>query len=480
MNDTHEKPSIALRVMVSIVAVGGVAWSAYLISDLTWDVELVVGIALLSSMVLLAGAFPIPVAPRVKAGMTTAPLFAAALVLGPGCAVIAAVVGGLAYQVVLRFWSPHVRVPWHQIVFNLAETSLSTGVAALIFDRMADGSLTSPSILLAAAAMYLINSSLVSLIASTQLKVNPAKFWWMGTRESGPPELSLFAFGYLGALAYEANTLAIGSVLLPVFIVYHAFSRTTATNTRLEQALEDVQTLQGQLLQSAKLATLGTLTLDLAHQLKNPLFIVTGRLENLMWKIPKDDPIYLQMDEALQAAWRTNQLIEAFLNEAQQRWSPLDIVTLLNEAISLAMTKTNKPISIERKYIADDVAAEGIPTLMREALMNLVVNAIDAVPDTGSVVVSIERNTKGAVVIAISDDGPGIPHDQMQNLFEPFSTSKENGTGIGLFSAKHIVELHKGQLNVDSSAEKGTRVEVVLPVTGLQGERIDIPSHGRS
>ncbi len=94
MNDTHEKPSITLWVMVSIVVAGGVAWSAYLISDLTWDVELAVGIALLSSMVLLAGSFPIPVAPKVKAGMTTAPLFAAALVLGPGCAVIAAVVAG--------------------------------------------------------------------------------------------------------------------------------------------------------------------------------------------------------------------------------------------------------------------------------------------------------------------------------------------------------------------------------------------------
>jgi C4-dicarboxylate-specific signal transduction histidine kinase len=66
-----------------------------------------------------------------------------------------------------------------------------------------------------------------------------------------------------------------------------------ATNTRLEQTISSVQTLQGQLLQNAKLATLGTLTLDLAHQLKNPLFIVTGRLENLMWKIPKDDPVAL-------------------------------------------------------------------------------------------------------------------------------------------------------------------------------------------
>jgi hypothetical protein len=200
--------------------------------------------------------------------MTTAPLFAAALALDPGEAVIAALAGGVAYPAALRFRSPGVRVPWYRTVFNLSETTFSTGMAAFILDRMADESLISASILLASAAMYSINSSLVSLMAATKLRQNPFKFWLIGTRESGPPELSLFAFGYLGALAYEANALAIVAVLLPVFIVYLAFSRLMATNTRLEQTISSVQTLQGQLLQNAKLATLGTLTLDLAHQLK--------------------------------------------------------------------------------------------------------------------------------------------------------------------------------------------------------------------
>jgi signal transduction histidine kinase len=475
VNNTHIKASPVLWVMIGMVVAGGAVWSAYLGSQFEWGVELVASTSLLAVLVMVAGLFPIPVAPRVKAGMTTAPLFAAALVLPPGGVVIAAVVGGLTYQAALRFRSPHVQVPWYQIIFNVGETALSTGVAAFLFDRMADDGLISAAIILAAAAMYLINSSLISLIAATQLRESPLKFWWMGTRESGLAELSLYALGYLGALAYESNALAITAVLLPVFIVYHAFSSITRTNTQLERALDDIRTLQGQLLQNAKLATLGTLTLDLAHQLKNPLFIVTGRLENLMWKIPKGDPIALQLDEALQAAWRTNQLIEAFLNEAQQRWAPMNIVALLNEAVSSAMTKTNKPITIERNYLAADVQTEGMPTLMREALLNLVVNAVEAVPSGGTVAASIERNAQGAVVIAISDNGLGIPAQQMEHLFEPFWTSKEDGTGIGLFSAKHIVELHQGRLNVASTEGVGTRVEIILPITKLQGEHIDIP-----
>ncbi|MQG75936.1 MAG: hypothetical protein FI703_01255 [SAR202 cluster bacterium] len=111
MNDSRIKIHPLLWIIIGAVTTVAVAWSAYLIAQLEWDVELVTATALLASLVMLACLFPIPVAPRVKAGMTTAPLFAAAIVLGPGCAVLAAVVGGAGYQVALRFRSPGVRMP---------------------------------------------------------------------------------------------------------------------------------------------------------------------------------------------------------------------------------------------------------------------------------------------------------------------------------------------------------------------------------
>jgi hypothetical protein len=102
-NDTRIKASPVLWVMIGMVVAGGAVWSAYLVSQLELDVEFVASTSLLAALVMVAGLFPIPVAPRVKAGMTTAPLFAAALVLSPGGVVIAAVVGGLTYQAALRF-----------------------------------------------------------------------------------------------------------------------------------------------------------------------------------------------------------------------------------------------------------------------------------------------------------------------------------------------------------------------------------------
>lgn len=109
VNDTHIKTSPILWIMIGMVAAGGAAWSTYLITQLEGNVEVATATALLALLVMLGGMFPIPVAPRIRAGMTTAPLFAAAIVLGPGCAVIAAVAGGVAYQIALRFRSPGVR-----------------------------------------------------------------------------------------------------------------------------------------------------------------------------------------------------------------------------------------------------------------------------------------------------------------------------------------------------------------------------------
>ena len=185
VNDTHIKTSPILWIMIGMVAAGGAAWSTYLITQLEGNVEVATATALLALLVMLGGMFPIPVAPRIRAGMTTAPLFAAAIVLGPGCRRHCSCGRGSSLSDSATIPLSRRACAWYQTVFNLSETTFSTGAAALIFDRMADESLISASILLAAAAMYLINSSLVSLIAVTQLRQNPVKFWLIDTREGG-------------------------------------------------------------------------------------------------------------------------------------------------------------------------------------------------------------------------------------------------------------------------------------------------------
>jgi len=466
-------PGVKLLAFSLGVLIIGAWWLIYLVRPLVWDASLGMNTGLAILTIAVAGLFPLPVAPRIKAGMTTAPLFLAVLALPPGAAALAAVVGGQAYQLGLRFKPPVLRLPWYKYPFNAGSAALSNGAASWVFHLIAsDNDLVTPAVLVPVFCMYMLNSTLVSLAVSIQLRLNPIKIWWQGSRENGLAEISLFAFGYIGAVAYAQNPWVLLALIIPVVIIYFTFSRLADTNARLGEALEQVKGLQGQLLQHAKLATLGALTLDLGHQLKNPLFIISGQLESLQRRFLPQDPLRDRVDKALQAAWRINELSEAFLTVGRQQDVKLDVVAVLEEAIGMSTTQTTKRINVNRTYEASSLQTQGNPILLREALSNLVSNAVEAVPPGGNISVFL-GTSDGYVSISIRDDGPGIPRQQMARLFEPFNTSKKHGSGLGLFSAKNIVELHHGRVTVQSDQGKGTMVEVVLPVIMPQGGHND-------
>lgn len=457
-----------LGLLIAVTFVSGFWLLRYLVGQVEWSFRLAVTTDVFAVLVMMAGLFPLPVGQRVKAGVTTAPLFLAAVVLPPGPAAVAAVVGSVGYNVGLRISKPSLYLSWYKYIFNTGETALSTGVASWLF-HLLGGNLTSLAVVVPIASMYLLNTGLISLAAASQLRANPVGFWWQGTKENGLAEVSLFAFGYLGAVSYEKDPLILTALLIPVVIIYFAFSRLANANARLEDAFDKVKNLQGQLVQNAKLATVGALTLDLGHQVKNPLFIAIGRLESLQRRLPAEDANRAKVDEALQAAWRVNELTEAFLSVARQQWTKLDLILVLDEAVGMSTTSINKAVNVDRDFAVQSLPAQGHPILLREALSNLVNNAIEAVPAGGRVSVGIKASN-GHARITIADDGPGISQAQMSRLFEPFNTSKHKGTGLGLFSAKHIVEMHHGTIQVQTKAGKGTRIEVVLPVAKPEPE----------
>ena len=107
-----------LRFYISLVAVAGAAWLAFLLAGIDWQVSTVAEISLFALLVIVAGSFPIPVAPRVKADVSTAALFAAALLLEPGAAALAGVLGLVTYTILLRFWGDKLRLPWYKYPFN--------------------------------------------------------------------------------------------------------------------------------------------------------------------------------------------------------------------------------------------------------------------------------------------------------------------------------------------------------------------------
>jgi two-component system sporulation sensor kinase A len=247
-----------------------------------------------------------------------------------------------------------------------------------------------------------------------------------------------------------------------VIILYVAFSSLGRTNTELAGALKNLGELQGTIANNAKMASIGALYLDMSHQIKNPLVVMIGRLESLEYHLEKDDPNRRYLDIALEAGWRIQELADNFTAMGHKKWVEVDVPTLLSEAYGMAGLQNHKSLDTDWSYDDDLPKVSGNAVLLREGFSNIFTNAMDAVGDKGLIRTTASR-INGSVVVRISDDGGGIPSEIAEHLFEPMHTTKEKGSGIGLFAAKHILEMHKGSVEIESKPDQGTSVILTLP-----------------
>lgn len=460
-------PSPLLGGVVAVVILGGAAVFAYLARTML-DLQLPALLTTLffSILVILAGMFPLPVTSRIKTSITTAPLFGAVLYLEPGNAVAAGLLGSVVYQLGLRWRAYGALLPAYKYLFNAGEVILSTGAAAYVFHAL-NGSVLNDILpaLPAALAMYLVNTSLISIATSIATTSSPLRLWWRGTLSNGAAEAALYAFGVVGAMTYvHTGVLSTAIVGLPVWIMYMAFNRLASTNRQLEQVLADLREAQGDVISTSKLASVGALSLDLAHQVRNPLFIVTARLERMGESIPHDHSLRPDLERGLEGARRIQQLTDNLLAMARHQWLPTDVKVLIEDAIGLAPVDVTQKARVQRSLPDDLPKIQGNPVLLREALSNLVRNALEAASHA-SVRVSVSAVASDRyVTIEISDSGVGMSQAHLKLLFEPFQTLKAGGLGLGLFSAKHILDMHGGDLEVQSEEGEGTTAIVRLPV----------------
>ena len=374
--------------------------------------------------------------------------------------------GIVTYTVLIRYRGEKLRLPRYKYPFNGGATALYAGLAGVVFHALsADGELLTIAVLPAAVVGYVVGTALVTGAASLQTGMHPVRFWWMGTRENGPAEISLLAFGFLGALVYDLSPWTILALVIPVAVIYLAFSRLARLNAQLAEALERVEALQGRIANTAKLASIGAMSVDMAHQIKNPLAIVLGRLETLSDHIAAESRGRRHLDIAIKEGWRIQELTQSFTSTAQAQSVPLDVSTLVNEAFGIAGLRNRKRIQTRTEYQEGLSKVGGNPVLLREAFSNIFSNAMEAMSEGGLINVAASR-ANGTVVVRISDTGQGIPMEIQEHLFEPFRSTKSHGSGLGLFATKHILEMHQGTVEIDSEEGRGTTVTVSLP-TGL-------------
>jgi signal transduction histidine kinase len=222
--------------------------------------------------------------------------------------------------------------------------------------------------------------------------------------------------------------------------------------------------------QSEKLAHMGQLSAGIAHELNNPLGVITMYSNILMDEAPEGAAVREDLKLIVEQADRCKKIVSGLLNFArknQVNLSETDVVKFLNHSVNSIIKPDNITITVIPN-IQDPVAFLDIDQMM-QVLTNLEKNAIEAMPNGGSLTVSVEGN-KEEVIFIVKDTGTGIAKEYMDKLFTPFFTTKEmgKGTGLGLALIYGIVKMHKGKIHVDSNDD---------PAAGPTGStfRITVP-----
>ena len=238
----------------------------------------------------------------------------------------------------------------------------------------------------------------------------------------------------------------------------------------VDQTHTELQKSRETLLQAEKMALVGKLAAGMAHSIRNPFTSVKMRMFSLgrtlkLTETQKDD-----LDVISQEIRHIDTIFQNFLEFSRppklkmQQVSPSVIVDLVIQLLEHRLISYEVRIEVIRKRPLPSIPAD--PEQLKEVLVNLVVNACEAMKKGGQIVVSeeetFERPTGRMVVIRVSDNGPGIPGPLVDKVLQPFFTTKEEGTGLGLSIASRIIEEHGGRLNLTSS--EGTTFTITLPV----------------
>jgi PAS domain S-box-containing protein len=226
------------------------------------------------------------------------------------------------------------------------------------------------------------------------------------------------------------------------------------------------------LAQQAALARVGQMAAVVAHEVRNPLAGIKGAIQVLMSRRGTDDGELPVMRDIVARIDALSELINDLMVFARPRPPQLTVVELrpvLADAVTMVRRDPSAP-GVDVSVDGEDVAITADGELVRATVLNLLLNAAQAMAGHGRIIVTTERRNDAAV-IHIRDTGPGIPLEIREQIFEPFFTTKARGGGLGLPIARRTAELHGGTLNVSCPPEGGTVVTMTLPIRPAVGSK---------
>lgn len=243
--------------------------------------------------------------------------------------------------------------------------------------------------------------------------------------------------------------------------------------------LSSMRDLEEAVRKSDRLAALGTLAAGLAHEIKNPLGGIRGAAQLLEKELPVDSELLDYTRIMIKEAQRVNRIVEELLALTTPRPLKLDKVNLhkiVGDIITLQRSGIGeRAIAFQKQFDPSIPAILADEEQLTQTFLNLLKNAVEAVGGNGTIRVSSrvlaeytmtqkgERRSR-MVAVEVSDDGPGMTKEQLEQLFTPFFTTKARGTGLGLAICQKIISEHRGMIKVTSERGKGTTFTVMLPL----------------
>jgi signal transduction histidine kinase len=295
----------------------------------------------------------------------------------------------------------------------------------------------------------------VFFVLFSPIFVNKKYFWTVTS-------LMIGKYVFLGIVLQDSRTL------LAIIIYLVLSSIAFILLIRFYSYINSLSTIYKELRQKEKLAVIGQMAAAIGHEIRNPLSSLKGFTQLQQERYPNTNDFYPIM---IQEIDRINSIVNDLMYLGKPKVIEFGKASI-EEIITYTLSITQQ--QAERQGVTVETIMEGPLSpidcdgkQLKQVFINLIKNAIEAMPAGGKIKIHIKVSNERKMFISIEDEGCGIAEENILNIGEPFYTTKKDGTGLGLMVSNQIIKDHKGELIIQSRLEKGTRVEVVLPINQI-------------
>jgi signal transduction histidine kinase len=260
----------------------------------------------------------------------------------------------------------------------------------------------------------------------------------------------------------------------------------TAGNNANQDLEKQIQILREELTQAHKMTALGELVSTTTHEFNNVLMTIINYAK-MGLRHPDDATRKKSFEKILAAGQRAAKITNAVLGVARNRsnaFEPTDLSAIVREALVLMEREFAKYRIRVETNLAEIPEAMAIGNQIQQVLLNLLINARQAMPRGGTLLIQLQYDSRNDMVdLIVRDHGQGIPPEKLQRIFDPFFSTKKGpdetgkgGTGLGLASCRNIIEAHRGRIRVESTVGKGTAFTIKLPVARKTTNTVPAPT----